>query len=537
MQEIELHRITPSPTNPRKTFDDGKLVDLSESIKSKGVLQPILVRLTAMGDFELVAGERRFRAAKLAGLKTIPVTVRDLTDIEVIEIQVIENDQREDVLPTERARGYQSLLDAGQSIDTIAAKVGKSESWVRGVLRAIKLPQDAAEALDGGELSQKVATLISRVPGVASREKVALCVLRGAHDPAQIPKAGQNEPLSYSEAKELIGRHFTRELKGAPFDTKDTTLPPGPCTTCDKRAGNAGDEYADIRADMCLDTKCFAEKVKLSVTRQTHDARAEGFTVLTKKQTEEIFRWGSFNSDEHVRLDYPLPWEVENQMNTAGAKKISTLRAAIVDRLDLLEQFLAFSPAGDRIEMIRIADMKREINALFPKPKKEAIDKADQPVTEWEIYTRARKEYAEEIAEEIDATVEEKDLEKAQGLVIKMLAQLMLRELPKDRPLISSLPKQILDLFPLTSKVTPQLYPNSDNKDAEVLRSLGPAAMLAPLAAWAAYQFEEDVDRVQEFGYLADGTFSSLKKSVEAAIKKERAELKKAKGKAKAGAK
>ena len=260
--------------------------------------------------------------------------------------------------------------------------------------------------------------------------------------------------------------------------------------------------------------------------------------MLTKKQNEELFAWGQFNSDEFARLDYTVPWEVSEHLPFGN--KYPKLREAIKDKVDELQQFVTFSPTGERIEMIRFSDLRQVIKVLFPKAKKEAVPAADRPITEWEIFIRARKEYAEEIGEKIDEILNllDRDYEKANGLVIKMLGQLMLRELPKLRPNVANLPKQVLDLFPLTSKVTPVLYPASDNKDAEVIRSLSPAAMLAPLAAWAAYQFEEDVDSVQEFGYLTDGTFWSLKKSVEAAIKKERAAAKKApKGKAKAGAK
>jgi ParB/RepB/Spo0J family partition protein len=134
---VPLAKITPSTTNPRKSFPKDKLDELTDSVKRLGVLQPILLRpLNGGGTYELVAGERRYRASKAAGLTDIPATVRELTDAEVLEIQVVENLQRSDLHELEEAEGYEKLLKCAHpsgekyTVDEIAAKVGKSRSYV-----------------------------------------------------------------------------------------------------------------------------------------------------------------------------------------------------------------------------------------------------------------------------------------------------------------------------------------------------------------------------------------------------------------------
>jgi ParB family chromosome partitioning protein len=153
---LPISTITPNPHQPRKEFDPQALEDLAASIKSQGVLQPILVR-PLDGDgagYELVAGERRMRASKMAGLKEIPALVRALTDMETLAIALIENLQRADLNAIEEARGFQQLLkDFGLSQEELARQVGKSRSALANALRLLNLPDDIQADIQSGVLT------------------------------------------------------------------------------------------------------------------------------------------------------------------------------------------------------------------------------------------------------------------------------------------------------------------------------------------------------------------------------------------------
>lgn len=138
--EVKLSEIEPNPDQPRKNFDKAALDELSENIKKYGLIQPIVVRSTLMGTYQIVAGERRWRASMQAGLKTVPVIIKDLDDAQTMEIAIIENLQREDLNPIEMAKGFKSLMDTfSLTQEEVAEKVGKSRSAVANTLRLLEL--------------------------------------------------------------------------------------------------------------------------------------------------------------------------------------------------------------------------------------------------------------------------------------------------------------------------------------------------------------------------------------------------------------
>ncbi len=156
VREIPIELIHRNPDQPRQTFAEPELAELAESIRDKGVLQPILVRPSprTAGEFEIVAGERRWRAAQRAGLSAIPALVRDLGDVEAFEIAIIENIQRADLNPMEEARAYSALMGQLQVTQEEAAKrVGKSRSHVANTLRLMQLPQGVQDHLVAGRLT------------------------------------------------------------------------------------------------------------------------------------------------------------------------------------------------------------------------------------------------------------------------------------------------------------------------------------------------------------------------------------------------
>ncbi|KAA8616172.1 ParB/RepB/Spo0J family partition protein [Salipiger aestuarii] len=153
---IPIERIIPNKDQPRRTFTDAQLGELSESIKAKGIIQPLIVRIapTDPDKFEIVAGERRWRAAQLAQIHEIPVLVRDLDDQETLEIAIIENIQRADLNAIEEAAGYKALMDRfGHTQEKIAEALGKSRSHIANLLRLLNLPVPVQEHVRNGELS------------------------------------------------------------------------------------------------------------------------------------------------------------------------------------------------------------------------------------------------------------------------------------------------------------------------------------------------------------------------------------------------
>lgn len=151
---LALNEIVPNKEQPRKTFDEGALQELADSIVQHGVLQPLLVRPIASGGYQLVAGERRWRASRIAGLKEVPVVIKELSDIETMEIAIIENLQREDLNPIEEAEGLQALIDrCGFTQEDVAVSVGKSRPAIANSLRLLKLPQEVRDMTRRGEIS------------------------------------------------------------------------------------------------------------------------------------------------------------------------------------------------------------------------------------------------------------------------------------------------------------------------------------------------------------------------------------------------
>ncbi len=151
---LRLSDIEPNRDQPRKTFSDEAITALAESIREHGVLQPILVRPLSTGGYQIVAGERRWRAARMLGLSEIPVTIRELSDIEAMQIAIIENLQREELNPVEEACGYAELIDKyGMTQEKVAQMVGRSRSTVANSVRMLALPKRVLKMVEEGTLS------------------------------------------------------------------------------------------------------------------------------------------------------------------------------------------------------------------------------------------------------------------------------------------------------------------------------------------------------------------------------------------------
>lgn len=188
LKSLPISSIAPLPGNPRKHFDEGALEELAASIASRGVIQPIIVRPKANGKYELVAGERRWRAAQKARLHEMPALVRELSDREVMALALIENLQREDLNPVEEARAYQRLADdEGMTQAEIARMVEKSRSHVANIQRLLGLPEAVLDLVEAGKLSMGHAR-----------------ALVGHDNAAQLAKQAVNENLSVREIEKLV---------------------------------------------------------------------------------------------------------------------------------------------------------------------------------------------------------------------------------------------------------------------------------------------------------------------------------------------
>lgn len=198
---VPIEFVSPNPKNPRRTFGDSELADLAQSIREHGIVQPVLVRRKAeSGRYEIIAGERRWRAAQAAGLTEIPVLVRDVDDRTALELAIIENVQRADLNPVEEALGYQQLIDEhSYSQADLGQVIGKSRSHVANTLRLLKLPNVIRDMLVDGELSAGHArTLVTAADpaGLAKRIVDGGLSVRQAEALAQQPDAsrGQRTP-------------------------------------------------------------------------------------------------------------------------------------------------------------------------------------------------------------------------------------------------------------------------------------------------------------------------------------------------------
>jgi ParB family chromosome partitioning protein len=200
--ELDLDLLTPNPRQPRTQMDDTRLDELAQSIRANGIIQPIVVRRVA-DRYEIVAGERRWRAAQRAGLLKVPVTVRDVPDDKLLEVALVENIQREDLNPIEAAQAYRRLHEELHlSQDAIAAAVGKDRATVANFIRLLRLPAEIRNDLSAGALAMGHARALLALPDEASQRRLARDVVSGG--------------LSVRETEALIRRELAPQTAPTP---------------------------------------------------------------------------------------------------------------------------------------------------------------------------------------------------------------------------------------------------------------------------------------------------------------------------------
>ena len=321
-RELPLALLNESKTNPRRVFDGTALNELAASIRSQGVLSPLLVRPLSENGFEIVAGARRYRAAQMAEQETVPVRIKNLTDAEVIEAQLVENLIRAEIHPMEEAEGFAALLrleEPKYSIEQISARVGKSPVFVASRLKLVDLVPAAVEAFYANEIGVGHALFLAKLPADQQEQALSACfkeVYNGEHKPARILLPVRNLQF-WIESNVLL------VLKDAPFDKRDAQLvsTAGSCADCPKRTGHNkllfGDDLGR-QGDRCTDPKCYqaklaahvamavAAKPELVQISTAYGTQREGSPVLPRNKYTAIRDDKPKSNDEAKRPEFKV---------------------------------------------------------------------------------------------------------------------------------------------------------------------------------------------------------------------------------------
>jgi len=288
---LALDLLSVSPSNPRKHFDPAAITALAKDLASHGQIHPILVRpVDVSGDvvnqYEIVVGECRYRAAKEAGLPTLMATVRDLSDVDVLKIQLAENAKRQDITPLEEAAAYQDLMKKAKwDAKQLAADQKVSVRQVYARLALLNLPKKVQEALEGGMITAAHAEIIGRLPeGALQRDALNYAFLEEGRDVIGIV------PISIFEG--LIRGELLQELDAAPWDLDDAELCPkaGACSACPLRSLAAEPLLSDQGKDCCLNKECWGEKAQAFLLQRVDALKKEGELILLARNRYNLPR-------------------------------------------------------------------------------------------------------------------------------------------------------------------------------------------------------------------------------------------------------
>lgn len=372
---FNLADIRISKTN-RKRFSQAKLDELAASIRAKGVAQPILLRrVEPTADepqqYEIVAGERRFRASIIAGLATIPAMLRILSDVEALELQILENLQRDDPHPLEEAEGYERLmLERNYDVDQLADKLNKSRSYVYGRLKLCALTTSVREQFLDDKFSAATALLIARIPNPALQVKAAKEVCETDY---------WGEPKSYRAQRDLLRQRFMLDLKNAVFAIKDAGLlvDVGSCTDCPKRSGNQQDAFqGEKHENLCTDPDCFAEKTAAHSKKAKQKAEERGQTVISGEEAKKIMP----NTYGNLKGGYT---DVDHEFHVSGSGFTSyrKILGKLTPKGTMLES--PYEP-GKLITIAKIDELEDLVTQIVGSGKTQASVSAKQKAKEKE---------------------------------------------------------------------------------------------------------------------------------------------------------
>jgi ParB family chromosome partitioning protein len=321
-RNVSLSLLSESKTNPRRIFEDAALKELSESIRTQGVLSPLLVRPLTENGFEIVAGERRYRAARMAEAETVPIRIVNMNDAQALEAQLVENLIRADVHPMEEAQGFKALLDLDDptySIEQIAAKTGKQPAFVAARLKLIDLVPAAVEAFYRDEIGVGHALLLAKLPADQQEQALSACFREdwGASN----DRKAKRILLPVRSLQFWIEQNVLLFLKDAPFDKRDEHLVAiaGSCVDCPKRTGHNKLLFSDLgKQDACTDPNCYQAKVAAHVAKRVaakpqlvqistaYGKQQEGSKVLPRNQYTAIRDEKPKSKDEAKRPEFKV---------------------------------------------------------------------------------------------------------------------------------------------------------------------------------------------------------------------------------------
>lgn len=339
--------------------------ELLESVRRHGVLQPITVRPFGEGDgpMQLVYGARRLRAAREAGLMVIPAIARDLTDAEVLELQLVENAQRADVDPVQEAVGVARLVEVyGRSIDDLAASWNRPRAWFSERLRLAHTAPEVLEALASGYLKLGHALEFARLASPAVQSEALEAVRKLERSQLGDPKGLE---LSVPALRATLQRDFTLRLSSAPWSLDDGELLPsaGACSSCPKRTSCAPELFEELKAPSCTDAHCWAEKLAAHNARADERLAARGMTVLgAAKSGRALDRYGKAKKG-YARLD---------RSPTGGivAGKAGSLAKLLGKHLKPEDVVVARDSDGKAVELItaeRLKDVAKAAGVKLPR--------------------------------------------------------------------------------------------------------------------------------------------------------------------------
>jgi ParB family chromosome partitioning protein len=321
-RNVSLSLLNESRTNPRRTFEEVALKELAESIRAQGVLSPLLVRPLTENGFEIIAGARRYRAAQMAEVPTVPVRIVNFSDAAALEAQLVENLIRSEIHPMEEGQGFRALLNLDEpeySIEQIAAKVGKSPVFVASRLKLADLVPAAVDAFYADEIGVGHALLLAKLPADQQVQALSACfkeVYNNGAKPARILLPVRNLQF-WIDSNILLG------LKDAPFNKRDAQLVPaaGTCADCPKRTGHNRLLFSDDlgkQGDRCIDPICYQAKVSAHVAKTVaakpelvqistaYGGQKEGSPVLPRNKYTAIRDDKPKSKDDAKRPEYKV---------------------------------------------------------------------------------------------------------------------------------------------------------------------------------------------------------------------------------------
>lgn len=374
--EWPTDKIDPSPYQARKRFDQRGIDEMAKSVKEHGIIQPLVARVVdeASGRVELVAGERRWRSATLAGLGTVPLILRKLSDTAAEEMMLIENLQREDLTVSEEARAYERMLalkDAAgaalYTLESLAAKLCKHPEHVTARLKLLLCPADMIEAVDRGDVSVSTAKLVGRIPDAKAR---TLCSRQ-----VMMPDF-QQVPLNFEQTQDHIRAHFMVRILKRDFDPADTLLVPvklneagqrcqgGACTDCPFRSGNlegvvlsegrGRGQGVSMGSDPNLCTLPRCHRLKLDAAWRETKARHEQAGRKTLEDAAALRAFGGLNGALADDSGYVLLEEVSETLKGLGASRLVMPQEMVVARKP---------DSGEVVHLLRNEDAARFIAA------------------------------------------------------------------------------------------------------------------------------------------------------------------------------